>query len=82
MLLFFVKKFLESIGLANVNVKEIKRWHPKFDLDKVDEITESDLPKPPNDQLKCKTGQDLLNIAKDIYSSKVKLIKICIFSWI
>lgn len=63
---------MESIGLGNVDAKEIKRWHPKFDLDNVEEIPESELPKAPNDQLKCKTGQDLLNIAKDIYSTKVK----------
>ena len=66
------KEFLESIGITNVAFDSIKRWHQKFDLDKVKEIDESELPKPPiDDSIKCKTGQELLNIAKDIYSSRV-----------
>lgn len=67
----FHQKFLESIGLTNVNAKDIKRWHPKFDLESIQSIEEAELPKSPNDAIKCKTGQDLLNIAKDIYSSRV-----------
>lgn len=68
----FHQKFLESIGLTNVNAKDIKRWHPKFDLESIQSIEEAELPKSPNDAIKCKTGQDLLNIAKDIYSSRIK----------
>ena len=68
-------KFLESIGLSNIDSKEIKRWHPKFDLESLSPIEEAELPKSPNEAVKCKTGQDLLNIAKDIYSSRVSLLK-------
>ncbi len=66
------QKFLESIGITNVDFKEIKRWHPKFDLDSVQEIEESELPKSPNEGVKVKTGQDLLNIAKNVYSSRIQ----------
>lgn len=68
----FHQKFLESIGLVNIDSKEIKRWHPKFDLETLAAIQESELPKSPNEAVKCKTGQDLLNIAKDVYSARIK----------
>jgi len=68
----FHQKFLESIGLVNIDSKEIKRWHPKFDLESLSPIQESELPKSPNESVKCKTGQDLLNIAKDVYSNRIK----------
>ena len=67
----FHQKFLESIGLVNIDSKEIKRWHPKFDLESLSPVQESELPKSPNESVKCKTGQDLLNIAKDVYSNRV-----------
>lgn len=62
---------MESIGITNVDFKDIKRWHPKFDLESVEEIVDAELPKCPNESIKCKTGQDLLNIAKTVYSSRV-----------
>jgi hypothetical protein len=69
----FHQEFLQSIGIANVASENVKRWHPKFDLDNVNEIEESELPKPPVDEsIKCKSGQELLNIAKDIYSSRIQ----------
>lgn len=64
--------FLESIGITNVDFKDIKRWHPKFDLESCPEIETSELPKSPNESIKAKTGQDLLNIAKDVYSSRIQ----------
>jgi len=64
--------FLESLGISNVDFKQIKRWHPKFDLDSVAEIESAELPKSPNDAVKVKTGQDLLNIAKSVYSSRIQ----------
>jgi len=67
------QKFLESIGITNVEFKDIKRWHPKFDLESCcPDIEESELPKSPNESVKVKTGQDLLNIAKDVYSSRIQ----------
>lgn len=68
----FHQKFLESIGITNVEFKDIKRWHPKFDLESVQELSESELPKSPHESIKAKTGQDLLNIAKDVYSSRIQ----------
>jgi hypothetical protein len=68
------QKFLESIGITNVNFKDIKRWHPKFELESLEEIVDSELPKCPNESIKCKTGQDLLNIAKDVYSTRVSCL--------
>jgi hypothetical protein len=67
-----LKDFLESIGIKDVPFEKIRRWHQKFDLENLKEIEEAELPKPPIDEsIKCKTGQELLNIAKDIYSSRV-----------
>lgn len=63
---------MESIGIKDIQFDKIKRWHQKFDLENLKEVDESELPKPPNDDsVKCKTGQELLTIAKDIYSSRV-----------
>lgn len=66
------QKFLESIGITSVEFKDIKRWHPKFDLEKCPALEEGQLPKSPNESIKVKTGQDLLNIAKDVYSSRIQ----------
>jgi chromatin licensing and DNA replication factor 1 len=66
------QKFLESIGITNVDFKDIKRWHPKFDIESCLSIEESELPKSPNESIKVKTGQDLLNIAKEVYSSRIQ----------
>ncbi len=65
------QKFLESIGITNINFKDIKRWHPKFEIESCPELEESELPRSPMESVKVKTGQDLLNIAKDVYSSRV-----------
>lgn len=63
---------MASIGIKDVGNEDIKRWHPKFDLENLAEIEQAELPKPPtDDSIKCKTGQELLNIARDIYSSRV-----------
>jgi hypothetical protein len=60
------------MGITDVPIEKIKRWHQKFDLENLKEIEEAELPKPPiDDSIKCKTGQELLNIAKNIYSSRV-----------
>lgn len=67
------EEFLKSIGISDIPLENIKRWHQKFDLENLPEISESELPKAPVDQsIKCKTGKELLNIAKDIYSSRVQ----------
>lgn len=63
-------KFLKSIGVE-VNEKEIKRWHAKFELDDLPDIDAEELPLPPN-EVKLKCGEDLKNIAKDVYSTRVK----------
>jgi len=73
--LFFIihKEFLSSIGITEIFNESIKRWHPRFDLENVKPLEESELPKPPKDEsIKCKTGQELLNIAKVIYSSRIQ----------
>jgi chromatin licensing and DNA replication factor 1 len=59
------------LGITSVDAKDLKRWHPKFNLENCPDIEQSELPKPPND-LKCKTGQDLLGIAKEVYSNRIK----------
>ena len=68
--MFAQKKFLKSIGIQ-IDNKEIKRWHIKFDLESIDDIPAAELPQPPN-ELKCKNADDIRQIAKDIYSCKVK----------
>lgn len=64
------EKFLKSIGFQ-IDTNEIKRWHPKFDLDSVPDIEASELPQPPN-EIKCKTAEDLISIAKEVYSVRVQ----------
>lgn len=67
------QEFLESIGIKDVPFEKLRRWHQKFDLENLKEVEEAELPKPPiDDSIKCKTGQELLSIAKDIYSSRIK----------
>ncbi len=51
--------------------KEIKRWHVKFDLESVEDIASAELPQPPN-EVKCKNAEDIRQIAQEIYSCKVK----------
>ena len=63
-------KFLKSIGVT-VNPKDIKRYHPKFDLEEIDDIIAAELPQKPN-EVKLTTGEDLKNIAKEVYSVRVK----------
>ena len=42
-------------------------------MENIKPIDESELPKPPKDEsIKCKSGQELLNIAKVIYSSRIQ----------
>jgi len=66
--------FLMSIGIdSTVDLTNIRRWHQRFDLDKLPDITESELPRPPTDQaIKCMSGTALLNIAKEIKSSRIQ----------
>jgi hypothetical protein len=64
------KKFLKSIGIQ-IDNKEIKRWHVKFDLESIDDIPAAELPQPPN-EVKCKNADDIRQIAQEIYSCKVK----------
>lgn len=76
-------EFLESIGIKDIPIENIKRWHQKFDLENLKEIEEAELPKPPTDEsIKCKSGQELLSIAKDIYSSRVSLLFSIVFTGI
>lgn len=64
------QKFLKSMGVQLDN-KEIKRWHVKFDLESVEDIATAELPQPPN-EVKCKNAEDIRQIAQEIYSCKVK----------
>lgn len=66
------QKFLETLGIKDVPVDKINKWHPNFDLENLEDIEASELPRPPtNESIKCKTGQELLSIAKNIHSAKV-----------
>ena len=64
------QKFLKKIGVS-VEQKEIKRWHPKFDLEELEDILVSELPQKPN-EVKLKSGEDLKKIAEEVYSTRVK----------
>ncbi len=63
---------MESIGVKDVPLENIRRWHQKFDLEGMKDIEAAELPLPPVDEsIRCKTGQELLNIAKEIKSARV-----------
>ena len=70
------RTFLDSLGmdgLVDDGERRLKRWHPKFELDRAAEIEIAELPRPPSqDSVECKTGKELLNIAAAIYSSRIQ----------
>jgi hypothetical protein len=65
------QNFLKSIGVTNISSNSIKRWHPKFDLEEIEDIIAVELPQKPN-ELKLTTGEDLKKIAKEVYSVRVE----------
>jgi hypothetical protein len=64
------KKFLKSIGMTYVHSNSITIWHPKFDLEGVEDIIAAELPQKPN-EVKLVTGGDVRKIAHDVYSVRV-----------
>ena len=63
-------QFLKSIGVS-ISLNSIKKWHPKFNLDEVEDIIAAELPQKPN-TIKLITGEDIKKIAGDVHSVRVK----------
>lgn len=64
-----LQEFLKKLNV-HVGDGEIKRWHPKFDLEKVPDILPAELPQPPLVK-KFSTAQDVLDEVKDRLNPRV-----------
>ena len=62
------QEFLKSMNIV-LEAKEIKRWHPAFNLDQVKPIEPAELPEPKAEQIT--TGKDLMSIAGSVYNQRV-----------
>lgn len=62
------QKFLQSLDVPmNVTRGALKRWHPEFDLEKVPDIEQADLPMPPNTE-KFSSAKDILSTARNLFN--------------
>ncbi|KAG8195611.1 hypothetical protein JTE90_017908 [Oedothorax gibbosus] len=62
------QEFLKKINFNTVSKDTIKRWHPKFPVDSVVDITVAQLPELPQNKM-C-TAKDVLNKLKGSFRSK------------
>jgi chromatin licensing and DNA replication factor 1 len=55
---------------VQINEAEIKRWHPKFNLDDIPDVEPSELPQPPVVK-KFSTAKDVLDEIQDNLNPRV-----------
>jgi chromatin licensing and DNA replication factor 1 len=61
-------KFLQTLEVPmNVTRGALKRWHPEFDLEKVPDIEQGNLPQPPNVE-KFSSAKDILSTARNLFN--------------
>lgn len=65
------QEFLKKLNV-HVDEAEIKRWHPKFNLDDVPDVEPSELPQPPLIK-KFSTAKDVLDEVQDKLNPRVSL---------
>lgn len=51
---------------------KITRWHPEFDIEKIPDVEESELPKEPEEE-KMTTGQEVLEKAKSLFNCNTRM---------
>nr|XP_039256651.1 DNA replication factor Cdt1-like [Styela clava] len=66
------KKFLSTLDPPiEVESDKILRWHPQFPLDRVPDVSQSDLPKPPDhEKERCHSAKDVLEKARSKFTKK------------
>ncbi|VDK18197.1 unnamed protein product, partial [Anisakis simplex] len=72
------KSFLDKIGvkLKDEEMNSLRRYHPDFKLDEVDDIPEAELPEPPKgDEAELKTMRDYMRTVEDSSGSLPKRIQ-------
>lgn len=52
--------------------KDVKRWHPEFNIEKVPDIEEDSLPQPP-EEMKMTSGKEVLEKARDMFNCNTKM---------
>lgn len=51
--------------------EELTRWHPRFNVDEVPDISPAELPRPPQED-RLSTAQEVLSTARGMLSPKVR----------
>lgn len=70
---FYHQEFLSTLDPPLVISKDrITRWHPEFDIERVPDIEQSDLPQPPQEE-KFTTGKDVLEKAIQMFECNDRL---------
>ncbi|XP_044752271.1 DNA replication factor Cdt1 [Coccinella septempunctata] len=66
-------EFLMSLEPPMVIPKnQVKRWHPEFDIERVPDIEEDNLPEPPV-EMKMTSGQDVLEKAREMFGCNARM---------
>lgn len=69
--LYFCQDFLSNLNPSlSVDDDKIMRWHPKFHLDDVPDVDETDLPQPPVVKT-YSSAHDVLEKARDMIAPRV-----------
>lgn len=68
-------EFLSSLDPPmSITHDKITRWHPEFDIEKVPDIEDSELPKKPEEE-KLTTGQEVLERARSLFNCNTRMEK-------
>lgn len=68
-------EFLKSLDPPmDISRDKITRWHPEFDIEKVPDIEETELPQQPEEE-KMTTGQEVLEKARSLFSCNTRMEK-------
>lgn len=51
--------------------EKLTRWHPRFNVDEVPDVSPAELPRPPQED-RLSTAQEVLNTARGMLSPKVR----------
>ncbi|XP_019876874.1 DNA replication factor Cdt1 isoform X3 [Aethina tumida] len=56
----------------NIEKGRITKWHPEFDIEKVPDIEQSEIPKPPVEEI-LTTGQNVLEKARELFNCNTRM---------
>lgn len=67
------EEFLSTLDPPLVIPREkLARWHPEFDIEKVPDINQADLPKPPKEET-FTSGKDVLEKARNLFNCNTRM---------